>query len=72
MMDRDFDDKLTFGEFLGEESYIEKLFKSMDKNGDGFVTKKVATLFILYQYITKKPIFRSSTMSAKTCQRSRL
>merc|ERR1712226_133290 len=40
MMDRDFDDKLTFGEFLGEESYIEKLFKSMDKNGDGFVTKK--------------------------------
>merc|ERR1712055_735341 len=40
MMDRDFDQKLTFAEFMGEESHIEKLFKSMDKNNDGFVTKK--------------------------------
>ena len=28
-------------EFMGEESTIEKLFKSMDKNGDGYVTKEV-------------------------------
>jgi Ca2+-binding EF-hand superfamily protein len=41
--DRDFDQKLTFGEFMGEESHIEKIFKSMDKNNDGFVTKKVKT-----------------------------
>ena len=34
-MDRDFDKRLTFEEFLGEESHIEKIFKSMDKNGDG-------------------------------------
>ena len=40
-MDRDFDQKLTFAEFMGEESHIEKLFKSMDKNNDGFVTEKV-------------------------------
>ena len=40
-MDRDFDQKLTFAEFMGEESHTEKLFKSMDKNNDGFVTKKV-------------------------------
>ena len=40
-MDRDFDQKLTFAEFMGEESHIEKLFKNMDKNNDGFVTKKV-------------------------------
>merc|ERR1712130_181156 len=39
-MDRDFDQKLTFAEFMGEESHIEKLFKSMDKNNDGYVTKK--------------------------------
>ena len=39
-MDRDFDEKLTFEEFMGEESHIEKVFKSMDKNGDGFVTKE--------------------------------
>ena len=39
-MDRDFDERLTFEEFMGEESHIEKVFKSMDKNGDGFVTKE--------------------------------
>ena len=40
-MDRDFDGRLSFEEFMGEESTIEKLFKNMDKNGDGFVTKQV-------------------------------
>jgi hypothetical protein len=40
-MDRDFDGRLTFEEFMGEESTIEKLFKNMDRNGDGFVTKQV-------------------------------
>ena len=42
-LDRDYDDRLSFGEFLGEESHIEKIFKNMDKNGDGFVTKTVKT-----------------------------
>ena len=40
-MDRDFDGRLSLEEFLGEESKIEKLFRLMDKNADGFVTKKV-------------------------------
>ena len=40
-MDRDFDGRLSFEEFMGEESTIEKLFKNMDKNGDGVVTKEV-------------------------------
>ena len=40
-MDRDFDGRLSFEEFMGEESQIEKLFKNMDKNGDGYVTKQV-------------------------------
>ena len=40
---------------MGEESKIEKLFKSMDKNGDGFVTKEVSLFWELirqlsYQY----------------------
>ena len=39
-MDRDFDERLTFEEFMGEESHIEKVFKNMDNNGDGFVTKE--------------------------------
>ena len=43
-MDRDFDGYLTFEEFIGEESQIEKLFKNMDKDGDGVVTKEVGTL----------------------------
>ena len=40
-MDRDFDGRLSFAEIMGEETPIEKLFKLMDKNGDGFVSKKV-------------------------------
>ena len=38
---RDYDGRLSFEEFMGEESTIEKLFKNMDKNGDGLVTKEV-------------------------------
>ena len=40
-MDRDYDGRLSFEEFMGEECTIEKLFKNMDKNGDGFVSKQV-------------------------------
>ena len=47
-MDRDFDGRLTLEEFMGEETPIEKLFKLMDKNGDGFVTKKVT--FALFHF----------------------
>ena len=44
-MDRDFDGRLTLEEFMGEECKIEKLFRLMDKNRDGFVTKKVKTIY---------------------------
>ena len=40
-MDRDFDGRLSFAEMMGEETAVETLFKKMDKNGDGFVSKKV-------------------------------
>ena len=43
-MDRDFDGRLTLEEFMGEETKIEKLFRLMDKNADGFVTRKVRKL----------------------------
>ena len=37
----DDDGRLSFEEFMGEPSRAEKLFKLMDKDGDGFVTKNV-------------------------------
>ena len=40
-MDRDFDGRLSFGEFMGEETPLEKVFKNMDKDGDGTVNKEV-------------------------------
>ena len=42
ILDRDLDGKLSFSEFLGEDSHIERIFKLMDKDNDGFVTKKVS------------------------------
>ena len=40
-MDRDFDGRLSFEEFMGEETTLERLFKNMDKNNDGVVSKQV-------------------------------
>ena len=40
-MDRDYDGRLTYGEFMGEETALEKVFKNMDKDGDGTVSKEV-------------------------------
>ena len=41
ILDKDLDGKLSFSEFLGEESHIERIFRTMDKNNDGFVSKQV-------------------------------
>ena len=49
-MDRDFDGKLSFEEFMGEETSLERLFKSMDIDGDGSVTKEVWTRAGKYYY----------------------
>jgi len=37
--DKDLDGRLSFEEFMGEESRAERLFRLMDKDGDGYVTK---------------------------------
>ena len=37
-----FSSRLSFEEFMGEESRAERLFKLMDKDGDGYVTKNVS------------------------------
>ena len=50
-MDRDFDGRLSFAEFMGEETPLEKLFKSMDKNGDGTVTKEVGRFWNFRQFL---------------------
>ena len=41
-MDRDYDGRLSFEEFMGEETTLEKLFKNMDKNNDGVVSKQAS------------------------------
>ena len=45
-MDRDYDGRLTYGEFMGEETALEKVFKNMDKDGDGTVSKEVRHLVL--------------------------
>ena len=49
-MDRDFDGKLSFEEFMGEETPLERLFRSMDKDGDGTVTKEVTKFYFCHFY----------------------
>ena len=69
-MDRDFDGRLTFEEFMGEESTIEKLFKNMDKNGDGFVTKQVDRDCIFPQQILNNEVMKcifESLQSFRKC-----
>ena len=46
--DKDLDGRLSFEEFMGEECTIEKLFKNMDKNNDGYVTKPVSIILFFY------------------------
>ena len=41
ILDKDLDGKLSFSEFLGEESHIERIFRTMDKDKDGYVSKQV-------------------------------
>ena len=54
-MDRDYDGRLSFGEFMGEETPLEKVFKNMDKDGDGTVSKEVR--FAVSGRLFKKTIF---------------
>ena len=44
--DKDLDGRLSFEEFMGEESRAERLFKLMDKDNDGWVTKHVSGHFV--------------------------
>ena len=66
--DRDFDGYLSFEEFLGEESQLEKLFKRMDKNNDGKVSKQVLkTKYRCIQFYNVKILhFRNLAHCART------
>ena len=59
-MDRDFDGRLSFGEFMGEETPLEKVFKNMDKDGDGTVSKEV--------HCSPYPCYQSSSIMFRNSQ----
>ena len=60
-MDRDFDGRLSFGEFMGEETPLEKVFKNMDKDGDGSVSKEVGIINInILRNKSQRKIFKNS------------
>ena len=44
------DGRLSYEEFMGEQTKAEKLFKLMDKDGDGYVTKNVNDTFCQTTY----------------------
>ena len=48
--DKDLDGRLSFEEFMGEESRAERLFRLMDKDGDGYVTKHVSYCVFRVKY----------------------
>ena len=53
-MDRDYDGRLSFEEFIAEESPIETLFKNMDQDGDGLVTKQVGFVSMHHKLTLEK------------------
>ena len=54
---------MSFEEFLGEENHIEKIFKTMDKDNDGFISKQVSKWLRegLKKYKEMNGIFHSMT-----------
>ena len=40
--DIDIEGRLSYEQFMGEETRAEKLFKLMDKDGDGWISKNVS------------------------------
>ena len=40
-LDKDFDGKLSWREFIGEETTTERAFKLFDENHDGKISKSV-------------------------------
>ena len=50
--DKDLDGRLSFEEFMGEESRAERLFKLMDKDNDGWVTKHVSSVSSLSVWVS--------------------
>lgn len=41
-LDKDFDGQLSWQEFIGEETTIERAFKLFDENNDGTISKAVS------------------------------
>ena len=46
--DIDIEGRLSYEQFMGEETRAEKLFKLMDKDGDGWISKNVSQKSIVF------------------------
>ena len=44
--DLDTEGRMSYEEFMGEQTKAERLFKLMDKDGDGYVTKNVSVCLL--------------------------
>ena len=48
-LDKNFDGQLSWQEFIGEETTIERAFKLFDENNDGTISKAVS-YFLSYNF----------------------
>ena len=53
-LDKNFDGQLSWQEFIGEETTIERAFKLFDENNDGTISKAVSFLSYNFNFCVTK------------------
>ena len=58
--DIDIEGRLSYEQFMGEETRAEKLFKLMDKDGDGWISKNVSQkLMVIFRFSNEIKLFQT-------------
>ena len=50
-LDKNFDGQLSWQEFIGEETTIERAFKLFDENNDGTISKAVSFYLTILTFV---------------------